>query len=326
MLLLSGCLLGRAPETSPPALFDAVHQDFADHYALFEVKGVDWDELADVGAGLGPAASDEELHGALTSLLDPLDDNHVHLLVPSDAGLDVPDWTSGVLHELEQDDFGVEVTLALLDQSARPHPRVAWGRLGSVGYVWIGSLGSRAVLRHLDDALDGLSGTDALILDLRGNGGGYDAVMQDVAARFVHDEPVFARTRRRASPTPGDLTDWRDLQVSRPPRAVREGPLVVLQHRFTVSAAEGLLLALDLRADTTFVGDVSSGAFGTVWWRELPNAWRYSLTVTDTRDAAGVSWEGVGLPVDVGARSSLDELRDGRDRALEAALEQLVGP
>lgn len=329
LLLLVACL-GPVAATDPPSLLAAAAQDFRDHYALFPAKDLDWDAHVQDQPALAPDASDADLHAALVDLLAPLNDNHVHLLVPepTDPGaFSTPDWTSGVLHDLDRgEDFSLEQTLDLLDRAEQPHPMVAWGQVDDVGYVWVGSLSDRDILGPLDDALAALESTDALILDLRHNGGGLDAVYQAVAARFVSGAPRYGRFRLRASAQPGDFTDWSPLQVAEADGPVREGPVVVLQHRFTVSAAEGLLLALAERPETTFVGHVSSGAFGTVWWRELANGWLYSLTVSDVRDVDGASWEGVGLAPDVPAQSTLDDLRAGQDRALDAALDVLTTP
>lgn len=315
--------LGPSPSTEPAAMVEALHADFEAHYGLFPVKDVDWDaQLAEHG-DLPLEASDEALHEALTGMMSPLNDNHVHLLVPLGGEVEFEDWTSGVLHDLIRDDFALEVTLALLDDVVQPHPKLAWGRSGDVGYIWIGTEGDPSLIQHLDDALDALPDVDSLILDVRSNGGGFDAQTRAFASRFVDGEPVYLRTRHRASAEPGDFEDWVDKTIAPPPRPVFDGPMVVLQHRFSVSAAEGLLLAMHQRDNTTFVGEVSSGAFGTVIWRDLPNGWSYSITVSDTRDPDGVSWEGIGLPPDIEARSTLDELRAGEDKALEAALEVL---
>ncbi len=323
--VLLGCL-GPAASTDPPGIFDAVHQEFEDHYALFPVKdSVDWEEGHAAGGELHATSTEAELHAALTELLSPLNDNHVRLLVPADPGgqAPFPDWTSGVLEDVEQDSFRLDNVAGTLDRLEQPHPRFAWGRSGALGYVWIGTEGDAGITALLDLALAELGPVDGLVLDLRANGGGLDAIYQAQAARLVDGAPVYAQTRQRASPAPGDFTDWRDLAVAEPVPEVYRGPMVVLQHRYTVSAAEGFLLALQDRPETRFVGQPSSGAFGTVWWRELGNGWLYSMTVTDVRDVDGVSWEGRGLPVDVEVQSTPEEAEAGVDRALEVGLEML---
>ncbi len=320
-LLLAGCLLTAGVDDGPEASFEHLWRDFDELYALFGVKDIDWAEGYDTWRpAVGPDSDDAALHEALTGLLGPLDDNHVHLLVPDS---DVEDWTAGILQDLEREDFHPEVVKGYLEDPVEWGEDLFYGRIGGAGYVYVGTFSHADYLDALDEAVESFGDVAGVILDVRDNGGGYESHAEAVAGRFVPSGTDYARARKREGPGHEDFGEWLEYRVEPAGPAQYTGPVVVLTHRFTVSAAEWFVLAMRGYDHVTTAGDWTSGAFGTSVWRDLPNGWLYSVTTTDTRDSEGVSWEGEGLAPEIEAGSSLEELQAGQDRALEAALEVL---
>jgi len=317
---MTGCaLLGPAAVDTPEGNFDVLWTGFDELYALFDVKGVDWEAQRDEWRPAAAAARDDsELQEAFMGLLTPLNDNHVTLLVPdSDFGA----WKPGILQSLERDDFHTEVVREnYLRLEGEVGEDFFYGWVGEIGYLYVGSFSHDGFLAELDDAVALFSDAPGVIIDVRDNGGGLDRHVESLAARFFDVEADYARSRNRDGPEHDDFDDWLTNRVV-PGGEYYGGPMVVLTHRYTISAAEWFVLAMQQRPDTTHVGDWTSGAFGAVIWRDMPNGWLYSVTGSDTRDMDDQSWEGIGLAPEIEAKSTLEDLNAGVDRGLEAALE-----
>lgn len=295
-------LLACAPPDDD-AVIDAAWTGLDETYALFDVKGIDWDAARD-------PLPDAPLYERLTAMLEPLDDNHVQLLAP---GHDP--WSAGSLQGAVRDSFHADVVTSLLDSAERPHPRVITGTVGDVAYLWLGVLDGPTTRI----GADWLATRDepVLLLDLRDDLGGYDHHARRIASRVVEEPHLYMQMRRRAGPAHDDWTDWLDYTIE--PDADRfPGRVGVLTNEWTVSGGETLLLSLD--DDVVRIGQTTAGAFGARLWHDLPNGWALGWTLDDVRDEAGSSFEGIGLAPDIPALTTLADLEAGRDPILEAGL------
>jgi hypothetical protein len=221
--------------------------------------------------------------------------------------------------------------------SSAARDKIHWGSLGD-GVAYLGVLQMTnyaneeatpdedlAVLASvLDDALSDLSGTDAMVIDIRMNTGGYDHVALDLASRFA-DRPRIAFTKK---------TRWDDGYTAKqaslldPPAALRfSGPVVILTSALTASAAENFLLAMKALPHVTAIGETTVGVHSDVFPRRLPNGWRFSLSNEVYQAADGTLFEGRGIEPDreVPALRTVDRTA-GLDIGIEAALEQLTTP
>ena len=145
-------------------------------------------------------------------------------------------------------DFRVEAALVT--------PEVAAGRIveGGIGYLRLDAF-SPSVDQPLAGELRGLldAGVDSLVLDLRGNPGGYLETVVNVAGLFLGDELVVAQEVFRQQVR-------RDLSVSRESTlAAGVLPMVVAVDGSSASASELLSLALRDHGRATLVGSTTFG-------------------------------------------------------------------
>ncbi|MGZ5357142.1 MAG: S41 family peptidase, partial [Solirubrobacterales bacterium] len=153
------------------------------------------------------------------------------------------------------------------------------------------SSGAHAELREEVERLDE-EGAEALVLDLRGNGGGLleEAVL--TSSVFVEDG-VIVSTEGRTEPrntyeAAGD--------------SVPERPMVVLINGDTASASEILTAALSDAGLATIVGEKSYGKGSFQEVIELENGGALDLTVGEYLTRDGDSLAGKGIAPDVPAR------------------------
>lgn len=294
--------------SEPKKIFEELWRTFDREYALFECKGVDWDGLYDVyEPRVRPAMSDAELFDLLGDLLERLNDNHVELRGDGRRA------QSGILGQADPKVFSLDLVVETYLREPRRHAGGAFhsGWLAEgVGYVHVRDFGSYGV-STLDEVLGRFGEARAMVVDVRHNGGGSDRLGQALAGRFADRRRHYMTSMPRSGPR-----EWY-VEPSGPDPFT--GPVVVLQNRFSVSAAENFVLAMRTLPHVTTVGETTSGAFADVTTRRLSNGWSVSVSRKLFVDADGVCWEGVGIPPNLRVVATPEQIAEGRDRALDFA-------
>ena len=205
--------------------------------------------------------------------------------------------------------------------------RVEWGQAGCVGYLALSSMGGfseGALTAEIDSAhavmnraLADLADTDALIVDVALNPGGYDAVALAFAAHFAA-EPTFVLTKHAHGAEAETKQAFRVLPAA--PRYAK--PVYVLTSDVTVSAAEVFILAMRAFPQVTHAGAPTRGSLSDQLARPLPNGWTLTLSNEVYLDRNGVAWEGRGIPPDVPLPMFAAGL-DGHAAAIRALVDRL---
>ena len=155
-------------------------------------------------------------------------------------------------------------------------------------------------------------GARAVVLDLRGNGGGLVKEAQLVASEFL-DEGEIVTTRGRSVPT-------RTLAAVGTP-AAGALPVVVLVDEATASAAEIVAGALQDHERAVIVGTTTFGKGVFQQVLRLPNGGALNLTAGRYFTPDGRNLAGAGITPDVRVR---DRRATERDEPLRRALELLA--
>lgn len=337
---------------TPLGNFDVFVQTFAGHYIAFELRGVDWarrvsEQRARIGAGTTPG----ELFGILSELIWPLADIHTGLEAPSlkksfDAALKPDSERLMGGHVVRFEKSGRRELAAMTDRAylqgrVRPFCRGRWQygvTEGHAGYLRILEFGDYARrgghegdLRALHGALDVILGDSelrGLVIDLRLSFGGDDRLGLAIAGRLTEREYLAYEIQGRSDASdagrfsPGVKVP---VRVGRAPRYA--GPVVVLTGPITMSAAETFAQALMGRTPRVMrVGESTQGVFCDPLSRRLPNGWSFGFPNAVYRDAEGRTYDVRGLPPDVQVVGfAAEDLRNGRDPGLEAALRVIEG-
>ena len=206
------------------------------------------------------------------------------------------------------------------DASRRDH----WGLArvdvlpGNVGYMKVtGFEGSPTAIEATSAALKYLEGTDAMIFDFRGMGGGSGEQSNFLISHFVSADTVpslivanrsqgLKRTRYTLASVPG---------MRRP-----NVPVWILTDRGTASAGEDFAFVLQQLGRAKVVGDRTAGAGHNNAFVDLGNGFRASVSVTRVSDArTGKEWERVGVQPDIRTAPG-----DALSMAHAAALDSLL--
>ena len=316
----------------------AFAQTFAELYPFFSERGVDWR----VATQVAHQRSDDDLFEVLSGMVRPLHDGHV-TIVAGQRSLDLETvsapgaapggepwaWRSlrTSLREYLQGAATPLQSAALLTGNRRLlHGRLA----GDIGYfaplamgAWVegqteetpSSQQAAAAASLMDEILTELPDTRGMIIDLRLNSGGFDAVAMEVVSRFAAQRTLVFRKHA----ADGDVYD---VYVEPSQSRRFDGPVVVLIGDNTVSAGETAALAFASLPNAHLLGRPTRGILSDAIPKTLPNGWTYTLSVESVLTPEGALVEVVGVQPDEmtsSAEAPEPELLWGRDILAAAA-------
>jgi C-terminal peptidase prc len=180
----------------------------------------------------------------------------------------------------------------------------------NIGYVRFNAF-MPPVHNKFKDTIKSMQDATALIIDIRGNHGGFFDVRKAVAETLVKDRVLFWRYQGR------DKT--REVYLE-PADSVYEGPVVVMVDQLSVSSAEEFSGGLKAIKRATIVGERTPGVVVTANFEKLPNGATFMYPNAWTITADGTVLEGHGVIPDIKITLDRNELLQGNDSQLEAAI------
>jgi hypothetical protein len=341
---------GRPVPNTPVSNFDVFWQTFAENYNSFGRKHIDWVALRNQYRPLvSDDTSDKQLFKILTRMITPLGDAHASIEEGGD-GRGNGDSFAGVRpgtrdeDEVSRDqatkavDKHLKRDLDVSDIQTFANDRIAYAQLpDGRGYLRITAfegyqgkgtpfVTGSAVLRQVLDSVftqANVKSWRGLVVDVRFNTGGDDALGLQVAGRLT-DKPYLA-FRKQARNDPKDPSRHGPLRpvTVDPTEGVPHytGPVWLLTSDLTVSAGETFVEAMLGRAPAPVrTGSATQGVFADDMGRTLPNGWTFTVGNEEYFDPNGHDYEGVGIPPNVNEPVfTHDELKEHEDSALDAA-------
>ncbi len=172
---------------------------------------------------------------------------------------------------------------------------VDWERLPEgVGYLWIGAwVPGLGVEEAIDEAFEAMADCPALIVDLRGNGGGRLKMARAFRDRFLN-EPRHLGWLRTSQPGGGlGAPESIDGAPSDKPRWTK--PVRFLTSPLTYSASEDAILGLQGLEHVQVWGEPTGGGSGRLRRLKLLPGWRLTISSALTHERSGRCIEGAGL-------------------------------
>ncbi|MGW0865552.1 S41 family peptidase [Streptomyces sp. NPDC002611] len=333
----------------PRTSFDVFWHSFAENYPFFAAKGIDWRDVRDrYRAKVHKDTSREELFGIFSDMVRPLYDAHV-AVEDEDEDRVFAQVRPGTEVPTEELDTKVKKFVVERDLKGAPYRqdfangRITYadlpGRAGQ-GYLRISGFAGytsedapyAAHVAALDKALDTVLTKDrtqrlkGLIIDLRVNGGGSDALGIRIAERLTDTPYVAYAKRARNHPSdPGRHTRPEPIRVVPADGPRYTGPIAVLTSGSTVSAGETFTQALiDRPGDTVRIGRSTQGVFSDVLERDLPNGMTAVLPNEEFLNRSGRTYDGPGIPPHLSEPVfTKKEFEEKKDSAFDRAVSEL---
>lgn len=170
---------------------------------------------------------------------------------------------------------------------------------GDVGYLRVDRFFQAEDSRPLfDEAMDQLAGCRAMIIDLRENRGGGDALAL-LASYFLPERVLLNRLVFRKEES---MEAWAGPSTR---AAFTKVPVYVLVSGTTFSAGEAFAYGLQQRGRAVLVGETTKGGANPNRFFPVGQGLELSLSVGRTvNPVSGTNWEGVGVRPDVAVPAS----------------------
>ena len=192
----------------------------------------------------------------------------------------------------------------------------------NTGYIYCGSFQTESGDGNLDDILTYLAPCNALIIDVRNNGGGQITAAEKLAGRFTNDDILVGYIRHKTGKGHSDFSPKQEQRL-RPARGVRwQKRVAVLTNRSVYSAANEFVKYMKCCPKAIIVGDRTGGGAGMPFSSELPNGWSVRFSACPMYDRDGQLTE-FGIAPDYPVSITDDDFLRGRDTILEYARQRL---
>lgn len=242
-------------------------------------------------------------------------------------GVDVTSWSQSEIIAQVRGPAGTPVELGILRDGTVLDVEVMRDRIsvpsvssrildGNIGYVRLSQFESNASMemRQALEAIDANS-LNGLILDLRGNPGGYLSTSIEVASAYIQDGVVLIER------SPDREFEHRTLGNAIAP----DVPMVVLVDQGSASASELIAGALQDQGRAIIVGMPTFGKGSVQTWRQLSNGGGVRITISRWYTPNGNSVSEVGIAPDIEVPFDAELFQTGEDNQLETAIQVLDG-
>jgi C-terminal processing protease CtpA/Prc len=226
-----------------------------------------------------------------------------------------------------------EKTLTRTNESfGPPKPLVSLRVLeGNVGLLTVNSFNDDQLRGRYDELWRQVEKTDALIIDIRGNGGGDTSNGRHIL-KTLTDKPFQESRWRTRMYLPvnrawNEPAQWEQHEgkFQRPDgKRHYAKPVAVLIGPRTFSAAEDFAVAFDAMERGIFVGMPTGGSTGQPLLITLPGAGILGICTKRDQYPDGREFVGVGVQPDIVVATTVEDVRKGRDPVLERALAALT--
>lgn len=185
---------------------------------------------------------------------------------------------------------------------------------GDIAYVWFNHF-AQPVGQNFLDALDKMGRTKGLIIDLRGNPGGYFKILDIIAGKLIGRETNLYHFRLREKTV---------QRVFQPAEIPYEQPVAIIIDETSMSSSELFASCLQAIKRAVLFGKQSPGYLLGAQWQRLPNDLSFMYPILQPIPAGGYIVENNGVVPDRTVELSVNRLLLGEDAQLEAAIDYIL--
>lgn len=220
------------------------------------------------------------------------------------------------------------------DSTAKPAPAFEWRMLpGGVAYFAVNEFEDEEGVKAFERALPEILKAKGLILDVRRNGGGSDAMAARILS-YLTDQPILGSRSRSPDYVPldrasgGSYVAWKEWKAPSF-RMERDrhvnGPVVLLVGPRTFSAAEDFVVAFDAMKRGTLMGETTGGSTGQPLELSLPGGGTARICAKHDSYPDGREFVGKGISPQITVAPTVEDIRAGRDPVIQRAVAVLTG-
>lgn len=322
ILSLGSCVDEEEYAHNPRGNFEALWKIVDEHYCFFDYKkeqyGLDWNAVYDkYSRQIADDMTDNQLFEVLGNMLGELKDGHVNMYSSWDVARN---WS---WHE----NYPSNLSDTLINRYLSTDYRIASGMRyrildDNIGYIRLQSFASSMGEGNLDEILYYLMPCNALIIDIRDNGGGLVTSAEQLAARFTNSTLLVGYMQHKTGRGHSDFSSMQEQHL-KPSKGIRwQKRVAVLTNRSVYSAANEFVKYMRCCPNVVQIGDRTGGGAGMPYSSELPIGWSIRFSACPMYDKDGNSTE-FGIAPDYDVQLSQTDLLRGKDTIIEKAREVL---
>lgn len=324
VLLINGCeniVVDQSGSNLNVEDFEATWERVNAVYPYLDYKGINWDSLYFVYKPRAEQARGDEIFPVLIDMLGELRDMHVYVKTTGGRPISTyyaPRWIK------DKYAFDPIVVRNYFDKEIRLTGEGTIGYEiipGNVGYIYMGTFDEDYLVNYFSEALDYVKNTKGLILDIRHNNGGSYQNLVAVVSRFITsplEKPAYYLL--------GEL-------IPLPPFAPQGSfqyvnPIFVIINGVCYSTGDIFPEVMKQISSVTVIGDTtaggSSGSTSSAPAEyKLPSGKIIFVGTTDWRNYDDIPLEWIGCAPDIRVEQTEEDIKKGRDKQLEYAMEML---
>ncbi len=166
----------------------------------------------------------------------------------------------------------------------------------NIGYIDLSYFGgNKNHLELIDLAMKGVESADALIIDMRRNGGGSPSTVNYLSSYFFNEKLLLNSIYSRSKNHTEEL--WVvDVEGRKRPKV----PVFILTSKRTFSGAEDFSYTMQSRGRATIIGEVTGGGAHPTRGFSLSNGYSIGIPFARTiNPVTKTNWEGTGVQPDI---------------------------
>lgn len=326
-------ILTEDQKRDPVFNFEVFSSTILENYAFMNLNKVNWNVLYnECKEVVTNNPTDESLYYSIQRIFDVINDNHGYIEPPEeviksfqgieDSTAEIGDFK--VANEVSKNHMIEEYTY---DSNI-----VRWGKMtDSIGYIQVKAmfllsnlgitqkeiddlgfetaynqkyyalnegeyieLERESMNRVMERVYQDLSSFESIIVDIRFNGGGQDAVSLELLSWFNNFPKLMAIQSLFYNNV--ESPEWNIIINSN--KEYFNGNTYVLTSKQTGSAAEVFAMGTMILPNVKRIGMPTMGALSTALEKKLPNGWKFTVSNEYYRNSKGDYFENRGIPVD----------------------------
>lgn len=302
--------------------FEALWRIIDTRYCYLDYKNINWDSIHTVyKARVDTSMTDFELFDLFGEMLGELQDGHVNLY--SDFNRSrywkwFTDYPANFDSELIFHDRYLGTNYLAVGG-------IRYAKISNdkVGYMYYGDFSNRFSDTNIEYIFTYFKDCEALIIDVRNNGGGYLDLSEQFASYFFTTETVTGFMQHKTGNGHSDFSEPVAIKTPTHKSLKWQRPVAILTNRMSYSATNSFVSRMKLAPNAIIVGDNTGGGGGLPFSSELPNGWMVRFSTSPMFDASMQHTEW-GIVPDVKVDLKAADVENGYDTIIEKAITLII--